>query len=53
MARAVSSPELKQKFADNGLQIVVGTKEEFDKEIAADRLKWGKVIRDFNIKPEN
>ena len=53
LARAVSSPELKQKFADNGLQIVVGTKEEFDKEIAADRLKWGKVIRDFNIKPEN
>ena len=53
LAKAVASPELKQKFADNGLQIVVGTKEEFDKEIAADRLKWGKVIRDFNIKPEN
>ena len=53
LAKAVASPELKQKFADNGLQIVVGTKEEFDKEIAADRLKWGKVIRDFDIKPEN
>src|SRR6478735_8592445 len=53
LAKAVSSPELKQKFADNGLQIVVGTKEQFDKEIAADRFKWGKVIRDFNIKPEN
>ena len=53
LARAVASPELKQKFADNGLQIVVGTKADFDKEIAADRLKWGKVIRDFNIKPEN
>jgi tripartite-type tricarboxylate transporter receptor subunit TctC len=53
LAKAVATPELKQKFADNGLQIVVGSKEDFDKEIAADRLKWGKLIRDFNIKPEN
>lgn len=50
---AVASPELRQKFADNGLQIVTGTKADFDKEIAEDRAKWGKVIRDFNIKPEN
>ena len=53
IAKAVASPELKQKFADNGLQIVAGSKADFDKEIAADRAKWGKVIRDFNIKPEN
>ena len=53
LRKALATPELKQKFADNGLQIVVGSKEEFDQEIAADRLKWGKLIRDFNIKPEN
>ena len=53
LMKAVSSPELKQKFADNGLQIVAGTKEQFDKEIAEDRAKWGKIIKDFNIKPEN
>jgi tripartite-type tricarboxylate transporter receptor subunit TctC len=53
IARALATPEVKQKFADNGLQIVAGSKEDFDKEIAADRAKWGKVIRDFNIKPEN
>jgi tripartite-type tricarboxylate transporter receptor subunit TctC len=51
--KAVASPELKQKFADNGLQIVAGTKAQFDKEIAEDRAKWGKIIRDFNIKPED
>ncbi len=53
IAKAVAAPEVKQKFADNGLQIVTGSKEDFDKEIAQDRAKWGKVIRDFNIKPEN
>jgi tripartite-type tricarboxylate transporter receptor subunit TctC len=53
IAKAVAAPELKQKFADNGLQIVAGTKAEFDKDIAADRAKWGKVIKDFDIKPEN
>jgi tripartite-type tricarboxylate transporter receptor subunit TctC len=53
IAKAVAAPEVKQKFADNGLQIVVGSKADFDKEIAADRVKWGKVIKDFNIKPEN
>ena len=29
------------------------TKEQFDKEIAEDRAKWGKIIKDFNIKPAN
>jgi tripartite-type tricarboxylate transporter receptor subunit TctC len=53
LAKAVATPELQQKFADNGLQIVAGSKEQFDREIAADRAKWGKLIRDFNIKPEN
>ena len=49
----MASPEVKQKFADNGLQIVAGPKAEFDKDIAQDRAKWGKVIKDFDIKPEN
>ena len=53
LRKAVATPELQQKFADNGLQIVAGSKEDFDKEIAADRAKWGKLIKDFNIKPEN
>lgn len=53
IAKAVEAPEVKQKFADNGLQIVTGSKEDFDREIAQDRAKWGKVIRDFDIKPEN
>ena len=53
LAKALASPELKQKFADNGLEIIGGTKAQFDKEIAEDRVKWGKIIRDFNIKPEN
>jgi tripartite-type tricarboxylate transporter receptor subunit TctC len=53
LRKAVADPDLQKKFADNGLQIVAGSKADFDKEIAADRAKWGKLIKDFNIKPEN
>ncbi|MDP1840438.1 MAG: tripartite tricarboxylate transporter substrate binding protein [Reyranella sp.] len=51
--KALASPELKQKFADNGLQIIGGSQADLDKQITSDRAKWGKVIRDFNIKPEH
>jgi tripartite-type tricarboxylate transporter receptor subunit TctC len=53
LLKAMQSPELQKKFADNGLQIVAGSKAEFDAEIAKDRAKWGKIIKDFDIKPEN
>lgn len=53
LLKAMQSPDLQKKFADNGLQIVAASKADFDKEIAADRLKWGKIIKDFDIKPEN
>jgi tripartite-type tricarboxylate transporter receptor subunit TctC len=53
LMKAVANPEVQKKFAENGLQIVAGSKADFDKEIAEDRAKWGKVIKDFNIKPEN
>ena len=53
LMKAVANPDVQKKFAENGLQIVAGSKADFDKEIAEDRAKWGKVIRDFNIKPEN
>ncbi len=50
LMKAMASPELQKKFADNGLQIVAGSKADFDAEIAKDRAKWGKIIRDFDIK---
>jgi hypothetical protein len=35
------------------LEIIGGSKADFDKAIVEDRAKWGKIIRDFDIKPEN
>jgi tripartite-type tricarboxylate transporter receptor subunit TctC len=50
--RALATPELTQKFRENGLQILGGTTAQFVEQMKADRAKWGKVIRDFNIKPD-
>jgi tripartite-type tricarboxylate transporter receptor subunit TctC len=50
--RALAAPEIAQRFRDNGLQILGGTPAQFLEQMKSDRQKWGKVIKDFNIKPE-
>lgn len=50
--RALAAPDLVQRFRDNGLQILGGTQAQFVEQMKSDRVKWGQVIRDFNIKPE-
>ncbi len=50
--KALAAPEIVQRFKDNGLQILGGTSEQFVEQMRSDRIKWGKVIKDFNIKPE-
>lgn len=51
--KALASAEVKQKFRDNGIQVLGGTQAQFQEQIKADRVKWGKVIKDHNIRPEN
>lgn len=43
-------PEVSKRLAGSGLQIVLNTPEEFDAQIRAESVKWGKVIRDNNIR---
>lgn len=50
--KALAAPEIVQRFRDNGLQILGGTSADFVAQMKSDRQKWGKVIKDFNIKPE-
>lgn len=50
--KALAAPDLVQRFRDNGLQILGGTQAQFVEQMKSDRVKWGQVIRDFNIKPE-
>ena len=51
--KVLVDPEMKQKFANLGLDTVGSTGEETRAAIAGDIPKWAKVIKDANIKPGN
>jgi tripartite-type tricarboxylate transporter receptor subunit TctC len=49
---ALADPKMKARLADLGAVPMSMTPAEFGKFIASETDKWGKVIRDANIKPE-
>lgn len=49
--RAMEAPEVRHRFVENGLQRLGGAPRDFLRQIAEDRAKWGKVIREHNIRP--
>ena len=49
---ALASAEFKARFVDLGLEPYATSPAEFGKFIVDYTEKWGKVIRDANIKPE-
>jgi len=49
---ALTDPQMKARFADLGLAPVTGAPADFGNFIAAETDKWGKVIREANIKLE-
>ena len=51
--KVLADPEMQKKFAALGLDVVGSTSEETRAAIANDIPKWGKVIKDANIKPGN
>jgi tripartite-type tricarboxylate transporter receptor subunit TctC len=48
----VALPDVKERFEVLGLEPIANTPEEFAAQIKAEIAKWGKVIRDANIKME-
>lgn len=48
--RALQAPEVQRRFVENGLQRIGGSRGDFLRQIAADREKWGKLIREHNIR---
>ena len=48
----LADPKLKERFAALGGTAIGGSPADFGKLIAAETVKWGKVIRMANIKPE-
>ena len=52
MRDALASPSFSRQLADFGLAPFSNSPAEFGKFIAEYTEKWGKVIREANIKPE-
>ena len=52
VARVAALPDVKERLAAMGLDPIVNTPEEFAAYIKADIVKWGKVVRDANIRIE-
>ena len=52
VVKILRSPEIKERLLSMGAEPVGSTQEQFGAFIKAESAKWGKVIRDANIKAE-
>ncbi len=52
LSKALQSAELKQKFAGEGSEPSVMSREQFTKFVANEIVRWRKVAQDSGIKPE-
>ena len=49
-AKALKDPALRDKLAPQGLEVVAGSVEEFERQYRSDYEKFGKLIRELQIK---
>ena len=49
VARAITSPDMKERFADLGVVSVGSSPEQFATFVQAEIAKWGKVVRDSGM----
>lgn len=52
IAKAVAKPEIRERLATLGFRPVANTPEEFAARIKLEMAKWGKVVRDANLRIE-
>ena len=52
IAEILAMPDVREKFAAQGVEPVGSTPEQFGVHIREQMAKWGKVVRDAGVKPE-
>ena len=52
VVKALRAPDIKERLLAMGAEPVGSTPDQFGTFIKSEMAKWGKVIRDANIKPE-
>ena len=52
LVRIVASPDVREKFSQQGAEPETNTPAEFERFIKAEIVKWAKVVREAGIKPE-
>jgi tripartite-type tricarboxylate transporter receptor subunit TctC len=50
--KILAMPDVREKFAAQGVEPIGSTPEQFRDHIRAQMDKWGKVVRDAGVKPE-
>ena len=49
---AVDAPDLREKLLQNAFEPIADTPGEFARYLAAERVKWAKVVRQADVRPE-
>jgi tripartite-type tricarboxylate transporter receptor subunit TctC len=52
LRQVAANPDFQRRMTENGMEIIVGSPEEFRATIAADRKTWGEVIRAAAIRAD-
>jgi tripartite-type tricarboxylate transporter receptor subunit TctC len=51
VARTLKLPDIRERFARDGIEPIASTPEQFTAHIQAERAKWGEVVKRAGIKP--
>jgi tripartite-type tricarboxylate transporter receptor subunit TctC len=52
LVKVVAEPDVKERFAALGFEPVANSPDEFATQVKSEIAKWGRVVRDADIKAE-
>jgi len=52
IVKIIASPEVRERFGNNGVEVVAGTPEQFSAFLKSEVARWAKVVQDAGIKAD-